>query len=112
MSHTLSPHTQAQIAHLDDAAQAELARPLSPREHQILQWIAKGYNNGEIAHVLGISGQTVKNHMSNILAKTGATSRLHLALMAVGRGWVDHHATFAHVEAEAAHNRELSAYRW
>ena len=44
--------------------------------------LAKGMSNSEIALALGITPKTVKFHVTNIFAKTGAKSRVQLALMA------------------------------
>jgi len=62
--------------------------PLSPREMEILQLIARGYSNKEIAHELGISRQTVKNHMTSILRKLSVNDRTQAALYALRRGWI------------------------
>ncbi len=43
--------------------------PLSPRERQVADLVAQGYTNTAIARRLGISPQTVKNHISNIYDK-------------------------------------------
>jgi len=66
----------------------ELFVPLSPREMEILQFIARGYSNKEIAHELGISRQTVKNHMTSILRKLSVNDRTQAALYALRRGWI------------------------
>ena len=65
--------------------------PLSPREMEILQQIALGLSNKEIAHQLGISRQTVKNHMTNILRKLAVSDRTQAAMYAVRRGWIRLH---------------------
>jgi DNA-binding NarL/FixJ family response regulator len=62
--------------------------PLSPREMQILRHITRGMSNKEIAHVLGISHQTVKNHMTSILRKLNVEDRTQAAVYALRRGWV------------------------
>jgi DNA-binding NarL/FixJ family response regulator len=62
--------------------------PLSPREMEILQLIARGYSNKEVAHELGISRQTVKNHMTSILRKLSVNDRTQAALYALRRGWI------------------------
>ena len=49
--------------------------PLSPREVQILDNIAQGMTNKEVAYALAISEQTVKNHMSSILRKLSVNDR-------------------------------------
>jgi DNA-binding NarL/FixJ family response regulator len=52
-----------------------LAEPLTGREREVLQHIAQGLANKQIAAVLGISEHTVKFHLSSIYAKLGATNR-------------------------------------
>lgn len=66
----------------------ELFVPLSPREMEILHLIARGYSNKEVAHELGISRQTVKNHMTSILRKLSVNDRTQAALYALRRGWI------------------------
>jgi DNA-binding NarL/FixJ family response regulator len=66
----------------------DLFVPLSPREMEILQLITRGYSNKEIAHELGISRQTVKNHMTSILRKLSVNDRTQAALYALRRGWI------------------------
>lgn len=58
--------------------------PLSEREREIMRLIAECKSNHEIATALFIAHSTVKNHITAIYAKTGATSRVELALMAYG----------------------------
>lgn len=62
--------------------------PLSPREMEILQFVTEGKSNKEIAQVLGISHQTVKNHMTSILKKLDVRDRTQAAVYALRRGWV------------------------
>ncbi|MFZ5917080.1 MAG: response regulator [Chloroflexota bacterium] len=66
----------------------ELFMPLSPREMEILSLITKGMSNKEIAYQLGISHQTVKNHMTSILRKLSVNDRTQAAVYALRRGWV------------------------
>jgi len=66
----------------------ELFVPLSPREMEILHLITKGMSNKEIARKLGISHQTVKNHMTSILRKLSVNDRTQAAVLALRRGWV------------------------
>ncbi|WP_376793075.1 response regulator [Thermoflexus sp.] len=63
-------------------------RSLSPREREILQYVALGYSNKAIAERLGISQQTVKNHMTAILRKLDLSDRTQAAILAIRRGWV------------------------
>jgi DNA-binding NarL/FixJ family response regulator len=67
---------------------AEAFTPLSPREMEILRLVTRGMSNKEIAYKLGISHQTVKNHMTSILRKLGVEDRTQAAVHALGRGWV------------------------
>jgi DNA-binding NarL/FixJ family response regulator len=62
--------------------------PLSPREMEILKLITRGLSNKEIAYTLGISHQTVKNHMTSILRKLDVEDRTQAAVFALRRGWV------------------------
>lgn len=62
--------------------------PLSPREMEILQFVTQGKSNKEIAQALGISHQTVKNHMTSILKKLDVRDRTQAAVYALRRGWV------------------------
>lgn len=62
--------------------------PLSPREMEILELVTKGASNKEIAHRLGISHQTVKNHMTAILRKLRVDDRTQAAVYALQHGWV------------------------
>lgn len=66
----------------------EMFTPLSPREMEILNYITSGASNKEIAHALGISRQTVKNHMSSVLRKLSVEDRTQAAVLALRRGWV------------------------
>lgn len=62
--------------------------PLSPREMEILRCVTRGLSNKEIAGELGISHQTVKNHMTSILDKLNVEDRTQAAVYALQRGWV------------------------
>ncbi len=62
--------------------------PLSSREMEILELVIRGMSNKEIAYHLGISHQTVKNHMTSILSKLGVADRTQAAIYALRHGWV------------------------
>lgn len=78
----------------DDLAQAlrhagsQRERPyrLTPREVAIIEAIAAGDSNRDVAARLSISLQTVKHHLTSIFDKTGTSSRLELALFAIRHG--------------------------
>ncbi len=59
---------------------------LTPREVEVLTWVAQGLANKEIAARLGTASGTVKMHMQNILAKLDATDRTHAVTIALARG--------------------------
>jgi DNA-binding NarL/FixJ family response regulator len=60
--------------------------PLTPRETEILNFMAKGYLNKQIASMLDISEQTIKNHVTSILRKLDANARTQAVITAVKRG--------------------------
>jgi DNA-binding CsgD family transcriptional regulator len=63
-----------------------LGKPLSPREVEVLALIRDGATNKQAAFELGISEQTVKNQMSSILAKLGASDRTAAVIKAASAG--------------------------
>ena len=65
------------------------SRRLSPREREILELMADGGQNATIAFQLGISAETVKAHVSNILAKFDADGRTHAVAIALREGIID-----------------------
>lgn len=66
----------------------ELAEPLTPREGEVLQMLASGLGNKEIAAKLTISEHTVKFHVASILGKLGAGSRTEAVSLGIRRGLV------------------------
>jgi len=62
--------------------------PLSSREIEILDHIARGRSNKEIAKVLKISDQTVKNHITSILKKLAVNDRTAAVVYALKHGWI------------------------
>ena len=55
---------------------------LSPREREVLHWLALGKSNEEIATILAISPHTVKNHLDHIFQKLGVHNRFEAARLA------------------------------
>jgi DNA-binding NarL/FixJ family response regulator len=53
---------------------------LSGREHEVAKMIAQGLRNKDIALEMGISEQTVKNHVHQIFFKTGCQNRVEVAV--------------------------------
>jgi len=62
--------------------------PLSLRETEILSRVASGCINKQIATELGISEQTIKNHITHILEKLDVGDRTHAVVIAMQQGWV------------------------
>jgi len=71
---------------LDGESDATL---LTPRETEILNCLARGHFNKQIAGELGISQQTVKNHVTSILRKLNAGARTEAVVLAIRQGIVD-----------------------
>jgi len=62
--------------------------PFTGREHEVLELMAQGKENAEIAASLVISEQTVKFHVGNIYTKMGVSSRTAAVVEAIRNGWV------------------------
>jgi len=67
----------------DDSAANE---PLTAREREVLERLADGLSNREIAVALGISGHTAKFHVASVLAKLGAANRAEAVRQGIRRG--------------------------
>jgi DNA-binding NarL/FixJ family response regulator len=80
------------IASLGKAMET-VAAPLTRRETQILNYVANGNTNKQIAFTLKISEQTIKNHVSAILRKLNANDRAHAVVLAIRHGWISAEAT-------------------
>jgi DNA-binding NarL/FixJ family response regulator len=70
-----------------DSIQDDMPRPTA-RELQVLEQVARGLRNREIGDKLGISEQTVKNHMWSVLRKLSLPDRTLAAVVAIERGWI------------------------
>jgi two-component system response regulator DesR len=64
------------------------ADPLTDRERQVLRLAGEGFANAEIADRLHLSDGTVRNYLSEAIAKLGATNRMAAARLARDRGWL------------------------
>jgi two-component system response regulator DegU len=65
-----------------------LMAPLTPREKEILSYVAQGYINKQIAAELEISVQTIKNHVTSILRKLNANVRTEAVVVAIKQGLI------------------------
>jgi DNA-binding NarL/FixJ family response regulator len=85
----VAEHVLQQFQELTSRSEAEaFISPLTPREIEILQYIAKGYLNKQIAAELGISEQTIKNHVTSILRKLNANARTEAVVVAIKQGLI------------------------
>ena len=96
----LDPQTAARVVSrlrsLEAEAEAGAFRELSPREMDVLAWLARGKSNKEIGEVLHLSEITVRNYVSTILEKLHLNNRIELAIYAV-----ENHI-FEHLEGKQA----------
>ncbi|HEY8599528.1 MAG TPA: response regulator transcription factor [Thermomicrobiales bacterium] len=76
-----------ELATLDEASDTVFS-PLTPREVEILDCVARGNSNKEIARLLSISDQTVKNHITSILRKLAVNDRTQAVIYALRHGWI------------------------
>jgi two-component system, NarL family, response regulator NreC len=86
----LHPSLGARMARADADARTQLAEdPLSGREHEVLQLLALGHTNQEIATTLFISVRTAETHRAHIMRKLGLSTRAELVRYALQRHLLD-----------------------
>jgi DNA-binding NarL/FixJ family response regulator len=81
-------HQFRELASSEDEQSGVLFAPLTSREIEILDCVARGLSNKEIAHELSISSQTVKNHITSILRKLQVNDRTMAVMYAIQKGWI------------------------
>ena len=81
-------NSNVQDLHIIDTIESNLLMTLTPREREILIFIARGYTNSEISHKLTISERTVETHRANVMHKLGAKSHIHLVRFAIEHGLI------------------------
>jgi two-component system, NarL family, response regulator NreC len=74
--------------HRSEASAPEAREELTPREQEVLTWIAEGYSNREIADALVISVKTVDRHRENIMRKLQLHNRVELVKYAIEKGLI------------------------
>lgn len=87
------PNVAARVLEQFRAAGGDIApqsayAPLTDRELEILRKISAGMTNAEIGYALGISPQTVKNHVTSIMRKMAVNDRTQAVVTALRRGWI------------------------
>lgn len=85
----LPPHlTRKLLSHFKPRSNSASAEPLTGRETSVLNLLAKGRTNQQIAQELNIAEATVRTHVSHILDKLGVSNRVEAALYALRAGVV------------------------
>ena len=87
------PNVAHQVLHqfqeLSSRSETEdLVSPLTTREIEVLNYIAQGYLNKQIALQFGISEQTIKNHVTSILRKLNANARTEAVVVGIKQGFI------------------------
>jgi two-component system response regulator DegU len=85
----LARRLRAELRLPNEVSSGDGPMPLSTRELAVLDCVAQGLSNREIADELFVSEQTVKNHMTSVLRKLNATDRVGAILHAVRQGWME-----------------------
>jgi two-component system, NarL family, response regulator YdfI len=86
--HPVEAQIRNDNAALGETGIAELLEPLTAREREVLQMLAQGRGNKQIAVRLNISEHTVKFHVASILGKLGASTRTEAVSLALRRGLI------------------------
>lgn len=76
------------LGHRERSRQAMEALRLTPRQMEVLRWVARGLGNDQVAVRLGLSPYTVKNHVHNILERLGVNDRTEAVAYAYRRRWL------------------------
>jgi DNA-binding NarL/FixJ family response regulator/putative methionine-R-sulfoxide reductase with GAF domain len=72
-----------------EAASAAPREPLTPRELELLRYLAEGYTNKEIARAMVLAEDTVKKGVQTLIGKLGATDRTHAVVLALRRHLIE-----------------------
>jgi DNA-binding NarL/FixJ family response regulator len=73
----------------EPGATAPVREPLTPRELELLRYLAEGYTNKEIARAMVLAEDTVKKGVQTLIAKLGATDRTHAVVLALRRRLIE-----------------------
>jgi DNA-binding NarL/FixJ family response regulator len=86
------PNEDAVEVEVDEAepgAAVPVREPLTPRELELLRYLAEGYTNKEIARAMVLAEDTVKKGVQTLIAKLGATDRTHAVVLALRRHLIE-----------------------
>jgi DNA-binding NarL/FixJ family response regulator/putative methionine-R-sulfoxide reductase with GAF domain len=86
------PADEAGEVEVDDSepgAAVPVREPLTPRELELLRYLAEGYTNKEIARAMVLAEDTVKKGVQTLIAKLGATDRTHAVVLALRRHLIE-----------------------
>jgi DNA-binding NarL/FixJ family response regulator/putative methionine-R-sulfoxide reductase with GAF domain len=81
--------TEAEADDSEPGAPVPVREPLTPRELELLRYLAEGYTNKEIARAMVLAEDTVKKGVQTLIAKLGATDRTHAVVLALRRHLIE-----------------------
>jgi len=76
---------EVEVDDSEPGAPVPVREPLTPRELELLRYLAEGYTNKEIARAMVLAEDTVKKGVQTLIAKLGATDRTHAVVLALRR---------------------------
>ncbi|MGH2470840.1 MAG: response regulator [Candidatus Limnocylindria bacterium] len=79
----------AEVEESEPGAAVPVREPLTPRELELLRYLAEGYTNKEIARAMVLAEDTVKKGVQTLIAKLGATDRTHAVVLALRRHLIE-----------------------
>jgi DNA-binding NarL/FixJ family response regulator/putative methionine-R-sulfoxide reductase with GAF domain len=80
---------EVEIEESEPGAPVPVREPLTPRELELLRYLAEGYTNKEIARAMVLAEDTVKKGVQTLIAKLGATDRTHAVVLALRRHLIE-----------------------
>ncbi|HEV8535071.1 MAG TPA: response regulator [Candidatus Limnocylindria bacterium] len=81
--------TDGEVDESEPGAAVPVREPLTPRELELLRYLAEGYTNKEIARAMVLAEDTVKKGVQTLIAKLGATDRTHAVVLALRRHLIE-----------------------
>jgi DNA-binding NarL/FixJ family response regulator len=80
---------EVEVDESEPGAPVPVREPLTPRELELLRYLAEGYTNKEIARAMVLAEDTVKKGVQTLIAKLGATDRTHAVVLALRRHLIE-----------------------